>query len=81
MTNINPPCKDCITLAICKGIKTGYADTMKGIFISTLESRCSIIAAYTKGRYANPKNNEWEFDTTADVLDFFYKEGKYEPSM
>jgi len=69
LTKDDLPCIDCITLSICKAIQTKYKEKhMQGIFITTLESRCKLLAKYTESRYSQLH------DTVIDVLNFFYKE-------
>jgi hypothetical protein len=64
------PCRDCITLAICKGIV--YHDdpdrVMDGIFLTRLSLRCSILREYVS------KDHDDVMRRIYKVLDFFIKE-------
>lgn len=67
---MNLPCKDCITLAVCKAYQSKYPEAkMRGMFITIIESRCSTLSEYTRYRYKSPS-----YDTTTNVLNFFYGE-------
>ena len=62
------PCKDCLTLSICKALKHKYPkDYMDSLVVTILESRCSLLAAFTRRRY-EPGCEE---DPTIPVIEFF----------
>ena len=62
------PCIDCLTLSICKALKSRYKRKIHdGFFITVLEHRCSALAEYTRSRY-EPACEE---DPTIPVIEFF----------
>ena len=69
------PCKDCLTLSVCKALRNKHNKPyMGGLFVTILESRCSLLSDFTRDRYINAEGT----DPTVEVLRFFPRDKSYD---
>ena len=62
------PCENCLTLPICKALRKRYKrEITDGFFVTALEAKCSIIAAFTRNRY----KPDFEGNPTTSLIEFF----------